>query len=62
MRADLIDAETLAQVDKFVDRAERFRSGPQATAARAQVRAPAGELVGEQYDAPRESLIALADA
>jgi hypothetical protein len=62
VRADLIDAETLAQVDKFVDRAERFRSGPQANAARAQLRALAGELVGEQYDALRESLIALADA
>jgi hypothetical protein len=61
-RAGAIDAETLAQVDKFVDRAERFRSGPQASAARAQLRALANQLDGEQYDALRESLLALADA
>ena len=61
-RAGAIDAETLAQVDKFVDRAERFRSGPQASAARAQLRALANQLDGEQFDALRESLLALADA
>jgi hypothetical protein len=61
-RAGAIDAKTLAQVDKFVDRAERFRSGPQANAARAQLRALANQLEGEQFDALRESLIALADA
>jgi hypothetical protein len=61
-RAGAIDAKTLAQVDKFVDRAERFRSGPQANAARAQLRALANQLDGEQYDSLRESLIALADA
>ena len=61
-RAGAIDAKTLAQVDKFVDRAERFRSGPQANAARAQLRALANQLEGEQYDSLRESLIALADA
>ena len=62
VRADDIDAETLAQVDKFVDRAERFSTGPQATAAKANLRALANQLDGEQYDALRESLLALADA
>jgi hypothetical protein len=61
-RAGDIDAETLAQVDKFVDRAERFWSGPQANAARAQLRALAGELVGDQYDALRGALVDLADS
>jgi len=62
VRAEDIDAKTLAQVDKFVDRAERFSTGPQANAAKANLRALAGQLDGEQYDALRESLVALADA
>ena len=62
VRAGGIDAKTLAQVDKFVDRAERFSTGPQANAAKANLRALAGQLDGEQYDALRESLVALADA
>jgi hypothetical protein len=42
-RAD-IDGELLAQIDKFVDRAEQFQSGPQARAARAQLGALANQL------------------
>jgi hypothetical protein len=49
-------------VTKFVDRAERFRSGPQASAAKAQLHALANQLAGAQYDALRASLRALADA
>jgi hypothetical protein len=62
VRAGEIDAKTLAQVDKFVDRAERFRSGHQGAAASAQLRALANQLDGAQYDSLRESLLALADA
>jgi hypothetical protein len=60
-RAGDIDAETLRQVDKFVDRAERFSDGPQANAAPAQLRALAGQLEGDQYDALRGALEDLAD-
>jgi hypothetical protein len=60
-RAGDIDAETLRQVDKFVDRAERFSEGPQASAAPAQLRALAGQLEGDQYDALRGALEDLAD-
>jgi hypothetical protein len=60
VRADDIDAATLAQVNKFVDRAERFRTGPQAKAAKAQLRALANQLEGAQYDDLRAALRGLA--
>ena len=62
VRAGLIDAKTLKQLDKFVDRAERFASGHQQAAARAQLRAIANQLEGEQYADLRAALLALADS
>jgi len=44
VRADEIDDETLAQANKFIDRAEQFRDGPQADAAKAQLYAFAQQL------------------
>jgi hypothetical protein len=62
VRADDIDAETLALVDKFVDRAERFREQGKEAAAKAQLNALANELEGPQYAALRAALRALAAA
>jgi hypothetical protein len=60
-RAGDIDAKTLGQVDKFVDRAERFSTGPQVNAARDSLRELAGQLTGDQYEALRGALLDLAD-
>jgi hypothetical protein len=63
VRADDIDAETLAQVNKFVDRAERFTTGPQANAAKANLHALAQQLKGEEkFDALGAALEALAES
>jgi hypothetical protein len=63
VRADDIDAETLAQVNKFVDRAERFSGGPQADAAKANLHALAQQLKGEEkFDALSAALEALAES
>ena len=62
VRAEEIDAKTLDQVDKFVDRAEQFFANGQDAAAKAQLNALANQLEGEQYDALRAALRALADA
>ena len=63
VRADAIDAKTLAKVNKFVDRAERFRENGQADAARSQLLALAEQLEGNsKYDALVEALRDLADA
>jgi hypothetical protein len=59
VRADDIDAETLEQVTKFIDRADRFRTGPQAAAAKANLRALANQLKEDKYAALRETLEAL---
>ncbi len=59
-RAGSIDAKTLDQVDKFVDRAERFRANGQAAAAKAQLNALANQLKGARYDDLRSALRALA--
>jgi hypothetical protein len=58
-----IDADLLANVDRFLDRAERFQTGPQAQAAIANLRALANQLddVGG-YDALSGSLRDLADS
>ena len=61
-RADSIDERTLAQVDKFVDRAEEFAADGKDAAAKAQLNAIANQLEGAQYDALRAALRALADA
>ena len=62
VRAEDIDAKTLGQVNKFVDRAERFSKGHQTAAARAQLRAIAGQLEGDEFDALRGALLDLADS
>jgi hypothetical protein len=62
VRAEAIDAKTLDQVDKFVDRAERYRAAGQAAAAKAQLNALANQLEGAKYDALRAALRALADS
>jgi hypothetical protein len=62
VRAEAIDAKTLDQVDKFVDRAERYRAAGQAAAAKAQLNALANQLEGAKYDALRAALRALAAA
>jgi hypothetical protein len=63
VRAGDIDEETLAQVNEFVDRAERFSTGPQANAAKAQLHALAQQLKGEEkFAALSEALEALADS
>ena len=56
------DAATLAQIDKFVDRAEGYSKDGKASAAQAQLHALANQLTGAQYDALRSSLRALSDA
>jgi hypothetical protein len=62
VRADGIDAKTLDQVDKFVDRAEQLAADGKPAAAKAQLNALANQLDGAQYDALRAALRALADA
>ena len=61
VRAEDIDPDTLARVTKGIDRAERFQTGPQAAAAKANLRAVANSLKdsGDQYAALRETLWAL---
>jgi hypothetical protein len=61
-RANEIDAKTLAQVDKFVDRAERFLAQGKAAAAKAQLNAIANQLQGAQFADLRRELRALADS
>jgi hypothetical protein len=55
-------AETLAQIDKFVDRAEAYSKDGKASAAQAQLHALANQLTGAQYAALRSSLRGLSDA
>ena len=62
VRAGDLSGKQLDQVNKFVDRAERFSTGPQANAAKAQLKAIANQLPGEQFDNLRGGLIALSEA
>jgi hypothetical protein len=62
IRADDIDANTLNRLNTFLDRAERFRGGPQETAAWATLKAFANQLNDPKNDALREAILALADA
>jgi hypothetical protein len=58
-----IDAKTLAQVDKFIDRAEEFSERGKSSAARAQLHALAEQLKGNaDFDELRGGLNDLADA
>ena len=62
IRAGDLDGKQLDQVNKFVDRAERFASGHQQSAASAQLQAISNQLPGEQFDNLRGALLALSDA
>ena len=57
-----VDAETLDQIDKFIDRAEQFSKGQQTSAAQALLHALANQLTGEQYATLRSALRGLSDA
>ena len=62
-RAGAIDAELLADVRLFLDRAEKFRTGPQARAAQATLHGIANGLPpGAEFDLLRDALRDLADA
>jgi hypothetical protein len=62
-RAGAIDAELLADVRRFLDRAEQFRTGPRARAAMATLLGIAGELpAGAEFDLLRDALRDLAEA
>jgi hypothetical protein len=62
VRAEDIDAKTLRQVNKFVDRADRFNQGQQTAAARDQLTEIAGQLEGDEFDALRDALLDLANS
>jgi len=62
IRAGDLDGKTLDQINKFVDRAERFASGHQQSAASAQLQAISNQIPGEQFDNLRGALLALSDA
>jgi hypothetical protein len=62
VRTGTVDAETLDQINMFIDRAERFSEGHQTSAAQAQLHALANQLTGEQYGTLRSALRALSDA
>jgi hypothetical protein len=59
VRAGAVDSETLAQIDKFLDRAQRYAATQQPSAASAQLHALANQLTGDQYATLRASLEAL---
>jgi hypothetical protein len=61
-RAGNFDAETLALANKFIDRAERFAADGNSAAAKAQLRALAGELEGDDFESLRDALRDLADS
>jgi hypothetical protein len=62
VRAGTLSGDLLAQVDKFVDRAERYSEGHQQSAAVAQLNALANQLQAPEYATLQSSLRALADA
>jgi hypothetical protein len=61
-RAGTLSGELLAQVDKFVDRAEKYSETHQQSAAVAQLNALANQLTLPEHATLRASLRALADA
>ena len=61
-RANAIDAKTLDQVDKFVDRAEEYAADGKNAAAKAQLNALANQLDEAEFEALQAALRALADA
>ena len=61
VRAGVLAGQTLDQVDKFVDRAERYADEGKSAAASAQLRAIANQL-GDEFAALRKALQELAEA
>ena len=61
-RAGDVDAKTLDQIDKFIDRAEDFADAGQHDAASATLHALASQLRGPEFASLRAALEALADA
>jgi hypothetical protein len=61
VRAGVLTGKTLDQVDKFVDRAERYADEGKGAAASAQLRAIANQL-GDEFAALRKALQELAEA
>ena len=61
-RAGDVDAKTLDQIDKFVDRAEDFADAGQHDAASAQLHALASQLREPEFASLRAALEALANA
>lgn len=62
VRAGTLSGDLLVQVDRFVDRAERYAEGHQQSAAVAQLNALANQLQAPEHATLRSSLRALADA
>ena len=60
-RAGDVDKKTLDQIDKFIDRAERFAEGNQQAAASAQLHALAEQLREPEFAALQAALQALAN-
>jgi hypothetical protein len=60
-RAGDVDTKTLAQIDKFVDRAEEYAANGQASAASAQLHALASQLREPEFAALQAALQALAN-
>jgi hypothetical protein len=61
VRADDVDNKTLDQIDKFVDRAEKFDAGGLHAAASAQLHALAAQLREPEFSSLQASLEALAN-
>ena len=62
VRAVTLSGDLLSQVDKFVNRAERYSEGHQNAAAAAQLRALSNQLTAPAHATLKASLRALADA
>ena len=62
VRTGTVDAGTLDQIDKFVDRAEKFSQDGKTSAAQAQLHALANQLTAPQYATLQSALRALSDA
>jgi hypothetical protein len=62
LRTGTVDAGTQAQIDKFIDRAEKFSQEGKTSAAQAQLHALANQLTAPQYATLQSALRALSDA
>ncbi len=62
VRAGALPPNILANVDKMIDKAERFREAGKDAAARAQLQAAGNQLRGDRYDDLRQALQDLRDS